>query len=327
MGFIEDILGFLTGAGGSAAMGVVNDVGQGIAQTGANISNEITYQRGAGEVSNLRDVSQRNMEAMGREVLGGYAGNLESPDLRNAAAAYNTGQENIEQSMVGQSAGLRDSVNQGFDARGKRAMGIIERTGEQERKNISADYRSAGNAAAADATSRGLGGATIQAGMRRGVQRERSRAMGNLEERIRQQQVGTFMQTSADTLGAAERMGGAHIDRQTGLAQNRVSGAFDMAAQQYNQGQARLGSYLSAQERIGTNIEGSRQGLTGNVVNWLGNRNVTGPNEALFQRNQGGLGAGTVQPPKLPKDRSILGAGIEGTLGFAGNLLGGLLGR
>lgn len=321
MGFIEDILGFLTGAGGSAAMGAVNDIGQGIAATGANIRNEITYGQGAAELSNLRDVSQTNMETMQRDVLTGYDRNRESPELRHAAAAFNTGQTNIEQSMVGQSAGLRDTINRGFRNRGTRAMGIIDRTGEQERKNLNQDFRSFENAAAQDTTSRGLSGTTVQSGVRRGVQRERGRAMGNLEERIRQQKIDTFLGTSADTLSAAESMGRGHIDRQTGLAQNRVSGAFDMAAQQYNQGQNRLGAYLGAQERLGTNIEASRQGLTANVVNWMGDRNDIGPSEALFRQDQAGLGAGTVQPPKAPRDTSILGGVIPAAAAVGGQVV------
>ncbi len=320
MGWIEDIIGLVGGPIGSTVMGAVNDVGQGVAQTGATLANQARFDEGAGRLSNLTDVSQTNMETMQRDVIGGYQRNVDSGGLAlgSAAQAFNTGQQNIEQSMVGQSAGLRDTINRGFRDRGTRAMGIISGTGEQERRNINEDFQSFENRAAQDTTSRGLSGTTVQSGVRRGVQRERGRALGNLEERIRQQQVGTFMQTSGDTLNAASQMGLQHIDRSTGLAQNRVSGAFDTAGQLYNQQQSRLGSLLSADERLGTNVELSRQNLVGNQVNWLGARNDTGPNEALFQQNQRGLGAGTVQPPKAPKDTSVLGA----TIGAGGSIAG-----
>jgi hypothetical protein len=93
----------------------------------------------------------------------------------------------------------------GHQKRESEAMATLEGMGETERGDIRGAYRSRESQMMQNLAARGMAGTTIAPTMRMGLQREQTRELGALDERLRGQRLGYQTGLSGERLGFMER--------------------------------------------------------------------------------------------------------------------------
>jgi len=152
-----------------------------------------------------------------------------------------------------------------------KAMGMLEGLGDQERKDIIKAYGERGAQVKSDLVRRGMGGTTINPTMQLGVDRERTDAIGRLEERLRQQQLGTHAQLSGDIASGISQLGNRDLNLHnqltgewTNLTNQLQSGLMSSRANELGSlsdlGASRIGAETDLARENWDTLMGLRQG-------------------------------------------------------------------
>lgn len=144
-------------------------------------------------------------DASARAIAGGMGGGGSGGGL---AGGY---QSAFDEARMENEARYRDTLAGGQD-RYERNMNRIAGMGGQERKDINDSYDDQEAARRQSLIGRGLGNSTIVDTMQMGNERERTDALGRLEERLRREQVDTDAALSGDVLGIMERRSDTYPD-------------------------------------------------------------------------------------------------------------------
>lgn len=210
-------------------------------------------------------------------------------------------------------------ILQGYDDRYSRGMANLEGLGQTEALDINRRYTQMGASEQQGLVGRGLGNTTVANSVARGVESDRTRQLGALNERVRAQRLGLDAGLSQDKLAFMERRTDAYPDANL-LAQ---------LASQYGASQA-ANRALTAAQQGGTLGQMGRP--TGGPDARTGAFPMTPmPNNDLFAR----IGAGnpiTAQGSNLPggswsgasglDSNPYAAASLAGSLGGAGALAG-----
>jgi len=162
----------------------------------------------------------------GYNQLQGGAMDLAGQQQQNLIGGYDKMLANVVSQQAGKNAGL----NQRMEDRTAHGMGYLEGFGESYKQDIGEQYDRLGQSTQQNLAKRGLGNTTVTASAARGVEADRERASGRLEDSLRRNYVDTYGKFSGDAMAARERGDQA-----------------EMAARQNI-----LGNMLAAQERGNT---------------------------------------------------------------------------
>jgi hypothetical protein len=148
---------------------------------------------------------------------GATAANATQNNIATIAQAYDEAQRRNEDLNEQR---YRDILS-GYGSRFDRNMGTLEGMGESERSSINKRYDATLGANLQDAVSRGLTGTTVLPGMKALTERERTQALGDLDERLRRERIGLDTNLSGDTLSFMERREdvGPDLNQMIGLAE------------------------------------------------------------------------------------------------------------
>jgi len=265
------------GSGGSGSQGgYFNELYDTINRGTANLESE--GRRSASDLVNQvgqgYDQFEANTSESNRALQSGYGG-LE----RLAGAGY---------------GGLTDSYGQQYgeldEAYGDRlaeAMGIVNRIGGQERKDIMDTSRESLQGDLQGLTNRGLGATTITSAARRGNQEQLTDALGRFQDRQATRQLGTYLGASGEQLGARERGIGETLGaRERGIGAQLAARSEGLGAQERGIGremQAALAG-LASQENLGRFQHANNLALAQNTLNTQQNLG-----ERLFDQEVGFL--------------------------------------
>lgn len=106
----------------------------------------------------------------------------------------------------------------GYGARFDRNMATLDGLGTAERADINRRMDSAQARNLQDSVSRGLAGTTILPGMRTLTERDRTQALGSLDERLRRERIGLDTQLSGDTLNVMQSRNDIPPDNNAAIA-------------------------------------------------------------------------------------------------------------
>ena len=320
-----------------------NDAFSQIGNMASNAVNFGQYQQGLNEMYPLRDRYTGGVSA----VSGNYGdrfGALEGDFARQyqpfqqgliddygRMAQGLSGRYNTERDQsLRDYQGTMNDTNRGYDQRYQRNMNYLEGAGAQERKDINRQFDDRQRSMAADLSERGLGGTTVLPSLTSGLERNRSDAIGGLEERLRQQRLSTDANLSGDALSARERLGTGFSQFRYGTGQDQLG--FDKGLQAgglaMRQGLGQAGiegdlsnRYRSLQAQYGMDmapIEADRQ-MTERLVNYFDmfHANPPAPNTGT----QAALGAMMAPEPQQPETdwyTPLIGGASNVASGFAG---------
>lgn len=107
------------------------------------------------------------------------------------------------------------------DRRASEGMSILDRYGDQSRRDIIQDYQSAQNSQLARLARSGLGNSTVVSSMATGLEREKQRALGNLGERVAGLKSQAHQAYTGDALQQASRLGELRAGAVTGAGRER----------------------------------------------------------------------------------------------------------
>lgn len=228
------------------------------------------------------------------------------------------------QSAPGQWQGLTNDINRAYGTlangtvgqlwdRYHRNMGTLEGAGTQERADINRQFNDYSAANQADAVSRGLTGTLVPNTVGANIERNRSDALGGLNERLLQQRLGLDTSLSGDAINAGQNIG-----------QNWINAQQNLGTQGYANYQNLLGSTLGNAWQLGQAPLQSQQGLTSDLINLIGQRYDTYPNQGLNVQLQSNLGASAAPAASYPSGSQALWGGIGGGLGQGLGTAGGL---
>lgn len=188
---------------------------------------------------------------------------------------------------------MRDVFNN-LHATRDRSLQYLEGAGAQERADINTSFAGQQSANRANIVNTGMTGTTVGAGTGAGIERQRSDALGALEERIRQQRLNTDITLSNNIASARERMGQNYFN----ILDQNIGRNFSMN--------------MIPQDLL-RQFEMARLG-------WIGNRDDIAPDEGIYAQASASLGRGLglsgVMPPDYPDPPSGIGSGlISGGIG------------
>lgn len=180
---VEDLLNYQKGIRGDQYSGLGTMEGNYRANKAgmANLNNIISSQ--------TRGVGDKMMSEFDR----GAAGTLDSYSNRSGAFQRDL-----------RAAG--DEVMAGYGARHQRGLDNLRGMGDQARRNINEQFNVNASNIGQSLASRGLGNTTIRQSMATGNERERARAIGELDESIRAQRLNTDASLWGDSLGARQQI-------------------------------------------------------------------------------------------------------------------------
>lgn len=320
-----------------------NDAFAQIGNAGANLVNWNQYRRGEDELFDLRDRYTGHMQDIGDQYRDYYA-NMEGEFARQyqpfqqgliddygrmaqgLSGRYNTARDQ----SLSDYQGTMNDTNRGYDQRYQRNMNYLEGAGAQERKDINRQFDDRQRSMAADLSERGLGGTTVLPSLTSGVERNRSDAIGGLEERLRQQRLSTDANLSGDALSARERLGTGFSQFRYGTGQDQLG--FDKGLQAggiaMRQGLGQYGiegdlsnRYRASQNRLNAQMMPVQADLdmTNRLVNYFDmfHANPPAPNTGT----QAALGAMMAPEPQQPETdwyTPLIGGASNVASGFAG---------
>jgi hypothetical protein len=172
---------------------------------------------------------------------------------------------------------------QGYAGRYSSGMGMLEGMGTQSRKDINRQYDAKQSEAASNAVARGLAGTSVPGAMVAGLERERSGALGTLDESLRNDQLSWSSLLSGDFLNAQNAAYTNMQNYDTSMGANALN--------MFNQGVGqRIGSAMDITGQIAAlqNLlipQGPGQPNWGDVFGTVGN-NMT----SLYQPGVGSAG-------------------------------------
>lgn len=264
-------------------------------------------------------------------ATGDYAGKS-----RNLYNAYNANAND----MLRRQREAGDSVLAAYDSnmrpvtdyaqkRYSDVMGILDTSGDQEKKDIQQQFNTYGSRALSNAVDRGLTGTTILPNLQVGVERERAGALGNLNTRLRDQKAGYASNLSADVLDV---LGGVQSGRQAtqskyadlleSLFQDTSRGNFDLQRDR-EEGASDLGTQL----RLGGLA--NETDLSNRMAGVLGNREQIAPQTSALTNIGTGLlnyrqGQQNARATERAGRRSMWGSLGGGALSAFGGTAGGI---
>ncbi len=215
-----------------------------------------------------------------QNVLGGFR-DFESGINAQAQGRTQAGQgliQNLMSQLQGGFSGLQGDVAGGFDTLRGDLLGALQGSGGQERTDINEVFTNLGDATTSSLISSGLSGTTINQSLQGDVARQRTDALGRLDERLRQQELGIIGDTGAGALRAQENIGLAGLTSQenlgtfgAGLFSNLSGDALNFATSLGLAGtgleESLSGQTLGAEERLGGLGLGLEQGLGADAIN------------------------------------------------------------
>jgi hypothetical protein len=136
--------------------------------------------------------------------------------------------------------------------------------GKQTRKDIETSFANLSAKTQEDVRSKGMAGTTVGGSMRRGVAKERTAAMGRLDEQLLKEKMG--IESAASTASIRHEYGG--IDLLNAMGERS----------------------LTADER-----------MTGHIANWVGGRQDIYPSQSAFIDLMSNYGTGQGDPPEYPE--------------------------
>lgn len=235
--------------------------------------------RASGRVQKLYGGVQAELRTGAADVAGGYAA---------------LGEE-LQRGAAGIAGGYQDLLG--------RARGLVSTLGGQERRDITRQFTEAESEAQMGLSARGLGGSTISSSIGAGFGRERTEALGRLQDRLTTQQLGVEETFGLSGLGARERLFGARINLGAaglGAAERFVGAGANVGAQQATAMQ--FGNQLYAGTAAGTlaargNIAAGRVGeFNQAAINRLSNLFNFGQVPIQTQMQGAGFGLGWTGP-------------------------------
>lgn len=125
--------------------------------------------------------------------------------LQQQGTAQGAGINQFAQQRANQGAAQYGGLQKAYQQRGNQALGILAGSGAQERQDINRQFNEAQNRYQQDLFNRGFASSSVGAPGVGALERERSGALGGLNERLLQQRLGTFLGTTGESLAAAER--------------------------------------------------------------------------------------------------------------------------
>ncbi len=275
IGTRDDLAGLIEADGGGApkwlsdalpgfdfggARGEIIDPGRGpgiheIAKTGVEDFQDIREDV-MGRFADLESTLIPGLQQREQDIMGGF--NEMAAGLgATAQARTDTGMGRIDQLMQSLQGGfgqLQSDVAGGFGTLRGDLLSALEGSGDQERLDINEQFSNLGDATQAGLVSSGLSGSTINPSLQAGVQRQRSGALGRLDERLRQQELGAIGSTGFGALGAQQNIGLAGLSAEQGLGQFGA-GLFSQLS----------GDALGLGERLGFFGTGLQESLSGDT--------------------------------------------------------------
>ncbi len=161
------------------------------------------------EANAKNEQQQKDMKEIDDGVIAGVMEGGAMADVdRDRALSYQqhtvTSRDNWNQyqgDVMGRMGDTYDTMMPQYQARTDRAMGMVEQMGVQQRKDINERYSSMASNQASDMKARGMAGTTVMPSMAAGVERERSGALGRLDETLMQNRLNVYGQYSGQQLG------------------------------------------------------------------------------------------------------------------------------
>lgn len=286
----------------------------------AKNANEARYGEAKGLLSNLYDRQMPQIENLSRDIQGRMEGQVQ--ETGKQWTQFEQGMLPLfdrRQNQLMSEADRRLAEGTAFaNQRYSEGMDILARAGEQERRDINSQYDALAGETMQQLTSRGLGGTTVLPAMRAGVERQRSDAMGRLNDRLTQQRSSVHAGLSGDALNTLLNLTGARMGTLGETTGQKL--AFQTEA-----GQGRMIDVLGAQnaaigsaERLGQIPLAYDQQLLGNIVNLIGQRQDTYSDPSQMYAAMMGAGANMQRPAEAPKpDRTSGWMGLAGGVGGA----------
>lgn len=295
-GLLMSPQGLNLGIGGMAA------IQQLLQQIIATSANEGRYTEGKDLLTAQRDQTSTALGDLNKFITGRLEQNLaETPGawdkMREDATGANSDMAQTRSRVLG---ALQD--------RYRRNMDYLEGSGAQERRDINQSFDAQEAGIRNDLVRRGFGNTTALQSSLQSSNRQRSDALGGLMERLRAQRIGTDTSLSGDVINA-----------DTSLSNQLASIRQGYQQQGYNAQQANLSNTLNNIYSMGTNSLTSNQNATSNLVNWIGGRQDTYPDQNIFAQFQQQLGAGRAPAVQYPSP-DFLGPSI-GAAGTATGLI------
>lgn len=270
---------------------ILNALGGLKARTDVNLAGG---QRREGDYrGGLYDSVVGGSQALGNQLSGSYANRA-----GNLMDMFRSGASGLQDQFGGlsnQVGGLYDQrtvdtmgrlgdvsadVRSQLQDRMKRNLDYLEGAGQQERADINRQFDAATGRQQADLAARGMTGAGAIQSLRSGLDRQRSDALGALDERLRAQRIAADSALSGDVASASERLGtlgaGMYGDLTgQGIASRERLGTLGaglgerlLGAQTGLYGGA-TGDTLGAMERTGNASLGLQAGLGADFANML----------------------------------------------------------
>lgn len=227
--------------------------------------------------------------------------------------------------------GLAGNIGGMMDERARRNLAYLEGSGNQERKDINQQFTSANAANQANLASRGLANTTIGSQLSSGNERNRSDALGGLEERLRQQRISTDAGLTGEAINTRSMLGQRAQDTNWGMEQNVQNTANQGMANYLNQFNAlRGGQYdmdVGQRDRLmntrfnnSINLLDAEQGNNNQLLSLLSGLQINGPDMGAFSQrmqNAGQAMAPSYKPPGTDWVSPSIGAGA----GVAGSII------
>jgi len=229
-------------------------------QSAVDEANQATQER-FNEARGIIDQNRQNVplqlqQAYDQEAAwqSGIA-NRQQAELRNLATRLMGRGNNIRSDIVGQLANRENDL-----------VSQLQGLGTQARQDLNANFDIAGSNAVNDLRSRGLGSSSLVAGALGGNERERSNALGRLEEQLRRENIGVRSQLSGERISADQQLQSALLNMDLGLSQQ---GFANMAQNDANR--------MGLLNTYNTNRMNTQLGLDQQLVNLLGSKNDIPP--------------------------------------------------
>ena len=254
-----------------------------------NLMPNVFGKRGAGRYKDMTETD------FNKALFEQYADHVPE-DFGKVTAEDAAASQNKFRDFINQIQSAADQRQQTYQARYDRAMGELDKVGDQARKDLSTQFKQAEASAEQGLASRGLLGTTMGGALTSGFARDKSTALGQLNESLARERIGWDAALSGDTLNA--------LERGIGMYSNTMGNEANFRNQWQNQ-------YLNT--ILGQMTSGPSPVNWGDVMYNSGlNRMTAGQANAMAQ------GSG---------NSSIIGSGIQGASTLGGMILGGVIGN
>lgn len=184
-------------------LGVGTSTGESAIQTAVNLAQEVGTLGGENLNPDQALARFNELTGSGREVFTDLPGQVAAGNVATQAFFSNLREE--------QRTGATD-INRRFGESLTTARGLVSTLGGQERVDINRAFTESGIAQQQNLAARGLGSSTIRSSIASGVERERTDALGRLQDRLTRQQLGVEATFGLSGLSARERLLGAGIN-------------------------------------------------------------------------------------------------------------------